>query len=79
MAHKITDYFKLALAQLNPVVGDIATNLAKAREARSRAAEAGADLVVFTELYLTGYPIEKRAALRGRPFHILDSAAAVSN
>jgi len=58
MAHKITDSFKLALAQLNPVVGDIASNLAKAREARSRAAEAGADLVVFTELYLTGYPIE---------------------
>src|SRR5262245_36869330 len=58
MTRKITDSFKLALAQLNPVVGDIAGNLTKAREARARAAEAGADLIVFSELYLTGYPIE---------------------
>src|SRR6185436_11850905 len=58
MAKTITNSFKLALAQLNPVVGDIAGNHAKAREARVRAAEAGADLIVFTELYLTGYPIE---------------------
>src|SRR6476659_7305651 len=57
MAKAITNSFKLALAQLNPVVGDIAGNLAKAREARARAGEAGADLIVFTELYLTGYPI----------------------
>jgi NAD+ synthase len=58
MTGAIKDSFKLALAQLNPVVGDIAGNLRKAREARARAAEAGADLIAFTELYLTGYPIE---------------------
>ena len=58
MAHAIKDKFKLALAQLNPVVGDIEGNAEKAREARARAADAGADLVAFTELYLTGYPIE---------------------
>jgi NAD+ synthase len=58
MAHPIKDNFKLALAQLNPVVGDIDGNLRTAREARARAAEAGADLIVFTELFLTGYPIE---------------------
>ena len=52
------DKFKLALAQLNAVVGDIDGNVRKAREARARAGEAGADLIVFTELYLTGYPIE---------------------
>jgi NAD+ synthase len=50
--------FKLALAQLNPVVGDIEGNVARARGARANAAEAGADLIVFTELFLTGYPIE---------------------
>lgn len=54
----ITDSFKLALAQLNPVVGDIAGNVAKARAVRAEAAAKGADLVVFTELYLTGYPLE---------------------
>lgn len=58
MAHQIKDSFKLALAQLNPVVGDLEGNLKKAREARAQAAAAGADLIAFTELYLTGYPIE---------------------
>jgi NAD+ synthase len=58
MAKAIKDSFKLALAQLNPVAGDIEGNVKKAREARARAGEAGADLIAFTELYLTGYPIE---------------------
>ncbi len=58
MAHAIKDKFTLALAQLNPVVGDLEGNLSRAKDARSRAAEARADLVVFTELYLTGYPPE---------------------
>ena len=52
------DSFKLALAQLNPVVGDIDGNLNKARAARAEAAAKGADLIAFTELYLTGYPVE---------------------
>ncbi len=58
MAHSINDSFKLALAQLNAVVGDIEGNLKKARDARARAAEADVDLIAFTELSLTGYPIE---------------------
>ena len=52
------DSFKFALAQLNPVVGDIDGNLRKGRAARTAAAAKGADLIAFTELYLTGYPIE---------------------
>jgi NAD+ synthase len=56
MTKTITDQFKLALAQLNPVVGDIDGNVARAREARAKAEDA--DLVAFTELFLTGYPIE---------------------
>src|SRR5262245_59761412 len=47
---------KLAIAQLNPTVGDVAGNAEKARAARSRAA--GADLVIFPELFLAGYPPE---------------------
>src|SRR5262245_40858907 len=58
MTKPIEANFKLALAQLNPVVGDIDGNLKKAREARANAAAEGADLIAFTELYLTGYPIE---------------------
>ena len=50
--------FRIALAQLNPVVGDIAGNIEKARRAHAEAARLGADLVVFPELFVTGYPCE---------------------
>jgi NAD+ synthase len=58
MAGDTKDSFKLALAQLNPVVGDIEGNLEKARMVRGPLGRAGAGLIVFTELYLTGYPLE---------------------
>jgi NAD+ synthase len=48
----------IALAQLNPTVGDVSGNLARVRRARERAAELGADLVVLSELVLVGYPPE---------------------
>ena len=47
---------KVALAQLNPIVGDLEGNAKKVREAFARGGEAGADLVVTSELVLTGYP-----------------------
>jgi NAD+ synthase len=50
--------FTITLAQLNPTVGDIAGNAAKARAARARAQADGADLVVFSELFIAGYPPE---------------------
>jgi len=49
---------KIAIAQLNPIVGDIAGNAAKARAAHDHAKGAGADLVVLPELFVTGYPPE---------------------
>ena len=58
MTGKTKDSFKLALAQLNPVVGDIEGNLERARAARAAMSEAGVELIVFSELYLTGYPLE---------------------
>lgn len=54
----MTDRLKIALAQLNPKVGDITGNAAKVRTARAEAAAGGADLVVFSELFLVGYPPE---------------------
>ncbi len=47
---------KLALAQINPTVGDIPRNCEKVLSVINRAAEKGADLVVFSELVLAGYP-----------------------
>ncbi|MDX2263848.1 MAG: NAD+ synthase [Hyphomicrobiales bacterium] len=49
---------RVALAQLNPTVGDLAGNAALARKARAEAAALGADLVVFPELFISGYPPE---------------------
>src|SRR6202043_3023757 len=50
--------FAITLAQLNPTVGDVAGNAAKARGARARAQADGADLVVLPELFIAGYPPE---------------------
>ena len=47
---------KVALAQINTTVGDLAGNEAKILTAYERAARAGADLVMFPELSVTGYP-----------------------
>jgi len=52
------DILTLALAQLNPVMGDVAGNLAQARAARAEAAAFKADLVMFSELFLSGYSPE---------------------
>lgn len=49
---------RIAIAQLNPTVGDVAGNLALAREARRDAAREGADLLMLTELFISGYPPE---------------------
>jgi NAD+ synthase len=52
------NHLAIAAAQLNPIVGDVAGNTALARRARAEAAAQGADLVVLTELFISGYPPE---------------------
>ncbi len=47
---------KIALAQINPTVGDLAGNRKLAEQAAARAKQAGAALVALPELALTGYP-----------------------
>jgi NAD+ synthase (glutamine-hydrolysing) len=49
---------RLALAQINPTVGDLPGNAKKVIETIERARQSGADLVAFPELTLTGYPPE---------------------
>ena len=58
MPEPANDTLKIAIAQLNPTVGDIAGNIEKLRTAHATAARQGADLVVASELYVTGYPPE---------------------
>ncbi len=65
---------RLALAQTNPVVGDILGNSEQILEAARQAAEAGADILAVGEMALTGYPIEDLAS---RPSFLVSAHAAV--
>ncbi len=51
----VTERLRIALAQLNPTVGAISANLEKARKAIAEAEAQEVDILMFTELYLTGY------------------------
>jgi NAD+ synthase (glutamine-hydrolysing) len=52
---------RLALAQVNPTVGDLSANAQAVRDWSARAAARGAHLVAFPEMMLTGYPVEDLA------------------
>ena len=54
----MADILKIALAQINPKLGDIAGNVARLGTARAEAAAGGADLVLAPELAVSGYPPE---------------------
>ena len=66
---------KIALAQINPTVGDIAGNADLIRTARREAAALGADLVTFGELVLCGYPPEDLVLKRAFQDTIADTVA----
>ena len=65
---------RIALAQLNPTVGDLAGNVERILRAHRQAAEVGADLVVAPELSLLGYPPKD---LLMKPRFVADSLAAL--
>jgi NAD+ synthase (glutamine-hydrolysing) len=65
---------RLALAQVNPTVGDLLGNRALVVETTAQAYAQGADLVAFPEMVLTGYPIEDLAL---RPSFQRASAASL--
>ncbi|SDH85273.1 NAD+ synthase [Alloyangia pacifica] len=51
----MADSFRLTIAQLNPTVGDLAGNAAKAKDAWEKGREAGAQLVALPEMFIAGY------------------------
>jgi NAD+ synthase (glutamine-hydrolysing) len=67
---------RVALAQINPTVGDLTGNAERIVEAIARAEEAEADLVVLPELALTGYPPEDLVL---KPGFVADNLAALDN
>jgi len=54
----MTDSLAIALAQINPIVGDVGGNVERLSKARAEASDRGADLVVAGELAVSGYPPE---------------------
>jgi NAD+ synthase (glutamine-hydrolysing) len=66
---------RVALAQVNPTVGDLVANAALVRENFKTAQDAGAHIVVFPEMVLTGYPVEDLAL---RPSFQLASQSALA-
>jgi NAD+ synthase len=58
MNQRPADRLAIAVAQLNPIVGDVSGNLERARRARAAASRDGADLIAFSELFIAGYPPE---------------------
>jgi NAD+ synthase len=58
MNERPADRLAIAVAQLNPIVGDVAGNLDRARAARAQAGRDGAEIVAFSELFIAGYPPE---------------------
>lgn len=51
----MTDQFRITIAQLNPTVGDLQGNAAKARQAWVQGADQGSDFVTLPEMFITGY------------------------
>jgi NAD+ synthase len=70
-----SDVLRLALAQLNPHIGEITENIAMIHRARAEAARAGADLVVTPEFSVGGYPPEDLVC---KPAFVADCEAAIA-
>lgn len=67
---------RLALAQINPTVGDLAGNSALIENSAAQAAREGAHLVLFPEMVVTGYPVEDLAL---RPSFRMASKKAIAD
>ena len=70
----VVTVLRVALAQLNPTVGDLDGNLAQLVDAYDRAEAAGCDIVAFPELAITGYPPEDLVL---KPGFVADNEAAL--
>ncbi|QBY02568.1 NAD+ synthase [Rhodophyticola sp. CCM32] len=75
----MADSFHLCLAQLNPTVGDLSGNAAKARAAWAEAKAAGAHMIAFPEMFVTGYQLQdlvKKPAFAADVQRVIEQLAA---
>jgi NAD+ synthase len=75
----MTTSFTLALAQLNTTVGDLAGNVARMQRYAEDAAREGADLVLYPEMCLTGYPPEDLILIPAFREAAMEAAQALAN
>ncbi len=73
-----TQQFSLALAQMNPTVGDLAGNAAKIVQLAKDAAAQGADLVLYPEMAITGYPPEDLVLVGGFRSAAMETAKQIA-
>ncbi len=74
----MSDRFHITLAQLNPTVGDLAGNAAKALAAWNEGKAAGADLVALPEMFLTGYQAQDLIVKPAFVAHVQAELAALA-
>ena len=75
----MTDRFRLTLAQLNPTVGALSANARMARDAWAQARDAGAQLIAFPEMFLTGYQLQdlvRKPAFAADCLRVIEQLAA---
>ncbi|MFT6912823.1 MAG: NAD+ synthase [Paracoccaceae bacterium] len=75
----MTQTFRLTLAQLNPTVGALQENAAKAREAWEQAKRDGADMIALPEMFITGYQTQdlvRKPAFIAHVARVIDQLAA---
>lgn len=70
----MADRFQLTLAQLNPTVGDLRGNAAKAKAAWDHARASGSDMVACPEMFITGYQVQDLVL---KPVFVSDAMAQI--
>ena len=74
----MTDSIRITLAQLNPTLGDLEGNAAKARSAWEKGRDAGADFVVLPEMFITGYQTQDLVLKKGFVAHAVAQVEALA-
>ena len=74
----MTDQFRLTIAQLNPTVGDLEGNAAKAKQAWLQGAAQGSDFVTLPEMFITGYNTQDLVMKPAFQYDAMDAVRALA-
>ncbi len=74
----MTDQFRITIAQLNPTVGDLEGNAAKAKQAWLQGAAQGSDFVTLPEMFITGYNTQDLVMKPAFQYDAMDAVRALA-